>query len=152
MRALTTLVPPILAVVAQLLQSTDEVEARAVLIALTDIAEAEPMLFKPQFQQHARMLLAAAADEGGQEFDPETRQSALELLITLVEGKPALIRRDGVLLPKLCETLLGMLLTIEDTEQWHAAVEEQDLDDGARACFSVAQRCFASHGLIAGLI
>ena len=130
--------------VTALLQKGEEEDARDVLVSLNEIAETEPLLFKPHFQQHAVVLLEVANNG---DFDSETRQGALELLITVVEGKPALIRKDRVLLPKLCTTLLGMLLAIEDTEQWHAAVEEQDLDDGALR----GAVCLLAQGLLIGL-
>ena len=68
---------------------------------------------------------------GNSDFETETRQAALELVITVVEGKPAYVRKDGPLLAALCECHMGLLLNIEDTEAWHAAIEEQDRDDGA---------------------
>ena len=61
MRALTTLIAPTIAVVMYLLQKGDEPDARDVLIELTDISEQEPALFKPNFQEHARMLIQARA-------------------------------------------------------------------------------------------
>jgi Importin repeat len=131
MRALSPLIAPIVAVATHLLQNGKEQEARDVLIDLTDIAETEPVLFRHNFQEHARLLIQVGANSGGADFDTETRQAALELVVSVVEGKPAYIRKDGALLPLLCETLMGLLLSIEETAAWHAAVEEQDLEDGA---------------------
>lgn len=59
MRALTALVSPIVAVVMYLLQNSNEIDARDILIELTDICEQEPSLFRPNFQDHARMLIQA---------------------------------------------------------------------------------------------
>ena len=70
------------------------------------------------------------ANSGGSDFDTETRQAALELVITVIEGKPSYVRKDSALLAALCECHMGLLLHIEDTEAWHAAIEEQDHDDG----------------------
>jgi heterodisulfide reductase subunit C len=118
-------------VVAYLLQAGKENEARDAVIDLTEIAEREPILFKPHFKEHTSMLLQVANNGNGQSnFDSETRQAALELVISVVENKAALIRKDSALLLMLCETLMQLLLGIEDTEEWHKAVEEQDLDDG----------------------
>jgi hypothetical protein len=121
-------VDPILCAADTLLQKGLEQEARDVLINLSDIAELEPALFKPNYANQTTKLLAAARNE---EFDSETRQAALELVVCIVKAKPGLIRNNNALLVALCETLMGMVLDIEDTEEWHAAVEEQDLDDGA---------------------
>ena len=148
MKSLTSLVPPIMKVVMHLLQNGKEVEARDILISLTDIADRESSLFKPGFKEHTYMLLQVGNNNNGAgNFDHETRQSALELVNNVIEGRPALIRKDAALMQLLCETLLGMLLSIEDTEEWHKAIEEQDLDDGAPVADSMLT---ASHHSSAG--
>ena len=134
-KSLASLVAPILGGVTALLQKGLEQDARDVLIDLSDVAELEAALFKPHYAEHTATLLQAACNDA---FDSETRQAALELVIAIVEAKPGLMRKDGRLVAMLCEALMGLLLDIEDTETWHAAVEEQHLDDGALRRWSAA--------------
>jgi hypothetical protein len=129
------LVPPLFQVVAALLHAGLEVEVRDILLDLLDIAENEPRLFKRNCREHLALLLAVM---GGHDpanpslmLDSETRQSAMELVVTLVESRPGLVRKDEQQMRAICESLMALLLEIEDTPLWHTAIEEEELDDGA---------------------
>jgi importin-5 len=140
-KALTPLVDPILCASDTLLQKGMEQEAREILIDLSDIAELEPALFKPNYATHTTKLLQGARNE---EFDSETRQALLELVVCVVKAKPGLMRKNDELLAALCKTFMDMLLDIEDTEAWHAAIEEQNLDDGAEGVVAAHRNSIGS--------
>ena len=131
------LIPPLFTVVSALLHSGDETYVRDILLELLDIAEGEPRLFKRNCREHLSLLLAVMSGHDPTNpslaLDSETRSSAMELVVTLVESRPGLVRKDEVQMCAICESLMALLLEIEDTELWHTAIEEEDLDDGVRA-------------------
>lgn len=128
------LIPPLFAVVSAQLHSGNEIDVRDILLDLLDIAEGEPRLFKRNCREHLSLLLAVMSGRDPSNptvaLDGETRQSAMELVVTLVESRPGLVRKDELQMRAICESLMALLLEIEDTALWHAAIEEEDLDDG----------------------
>lgn len=126
------LVPPMFALSASLVQEKSEIEARDILLQLLDIAETEPRLFRKDFPSHFTMLLAVMAGRvgGGEGLDMETRLAALEVVVTIVEKRPAFVRKDEPQLRAVITGMMELLLEIEVTKEWHEAIEEEDLDDG----------------------
>ena len=138
------LVPPLFQVVAALLHGGQEADVRDILLDLLDIAEHEPRLFKRNCREHLALLLAVMTGHDPSNpsmmLDSETRQSAMELVVTLVESRPGLVRKDEPQMRAICESLMNLLLEIEDTPLWHTAIEEEDLDDGAPSCMRARGR------------
>lgn len=141
MLRLEGLVPPMFALSAALVQDNAEVEARDILLQLLDVAETEPRLFRKDFASHLTMLLAIMRGRigEGEELDMETRLAALEVVVTLVEKRPAFVRKDEPQLRAVITGMMELLLELEVTEVWHNAIEEEDLDNGARSCHQAAQ-------------
>lgn len=132
MLRLEGLVPPMFALSAALVQDNAEVEARDILLQLLDIAETEPRLFRKEFSSHLTMLLALMRGRvgEGEELDMETRLAALEVVVTLVEKRPAFVRKDEPQLRAVITGMMELLLELEVTEEWHTAIEEEELDNG----------------------
>lgn len=145
MLRLEGLVPPMFALSAELVQDDAEIEARDLLLQLLDIAETEPRLFKKDFGSHLTLLLALMRGQTGKavELDMETRLAALEVVVTLVEKRPALVRKDEPQLQAVVTGMMEMLLELEVTEEWHSAIEEEDLDNGTQLIGSSACVCKA---------
>jgi importin-5 len=131
------LIPPLFTVVSQRLHSGDEMEVRDILMDLLDIAESEPRMFKRNCREHVSLLLAVMSGRDPSNpslaLDSETRQSAMELVVTLVENRPGLVRKDEQQMRAICESLMALLLEIEDVPRWHTAIEEEDLDEGTNS-------------------
>eukprot|EP00892_Ulva_mutabilis_P010754 jgi/Ulvmu1/8050/UM004_0287.1 len=132
MLRLEGLVPPMFALAGALVQDGSEIQARDLLLQLLDIAETEPRLFKKDFASHLTLLLAFMSGRLGEatELDMETRLAALEVVVTLVEKRPALVRKDEPRLRAVVAGMMELLLDLEDSAEWYAAIEEEDLDSG----------------------
>lgn len=128
------LISPLFTVVSAQLHSGNEEDVRYILLELLDIAEGEPRLFKRNCREHVSLLLAVMSGSDPSNpslaLDSETRLSAMELVVTLVENRPGLVRKDEAQMQAICESLMALLLEIEDTPRWHTAIEEEHLDDG----------------------
>lgn len=122
------LVRGMLDVVGVCLTKDDEEAARDILISLADLAtDVDTRIFKPHMRDFANAMLQIASNTN---LDEETRQLALEVELLLIEGRPALIRKDAAMLASVCQVCMGFLLNLEDCKEWHEAVEEEDADAG----------------------
>lgn len=153
MLRLEGLVPPMFALSATLIQDGSEVQARDLLLQLLDIAETEPRLFKKDFASHLTLLLAFMRGRIGEgaELDMETQLAALEVVVTLVEKRPALVRKDEPRLQAVVAGMMELLLDIEDSAEWYAAIEEEDLDSGSPP-FHHTAGCVLACGWLPGTI
>eukprot|EP00959_Pyramimonas_sp_CCMP1952_P069269 1445620-Pyramimonas_sp.AAC.2 len=109
------------------LNAHQEDQAQEVLEALIELADNHPRFLRRQLESVLNaMVMVAEADH----LDDSTRNYAVEFLLTLAEARekaPGMLRKCPLFVQRLFQCLLGFLLDIEDTAEWHA--QENDEDD-----------------------
>lgn len=79
----------------------DEVVLEDALVEFNELAEIEPIFFKPYFADVYNALKPILAY--GDFANPNLRQQPLEFVITLVERKPSLVQKNTELIKDILE-------------------------------------------------
>ena len=116
----------------------DELEGKEALEALLDLAEAEPHFYS----QHFDTMMSFLADVFGLETSLGVKSLTVEMMVSLVERKPKLIRgnetRSKVLLEKVFMLMVSVDAEVE--ESWSRPPEGfQDKDDAEEIEIDYAQ-------------
>ncbi|GLI67663.1 hypothetical protein VaNZ11_011915 [Volvox africanus] len=136
---LSPLVQPMLAVLGQLLSSGDEDEARDVLEMFIVLAESCARFLRPHLIPLVEAMMRVA---GANNLDANTRQLAVEFLVTLCEAReqsPGMMRKVPNLARSLFELVMGFLLDIEDDPGWHSANDDSNEDAGSGELYDPGQ-------------
>lgn len=121
----SVLLPAIVQVTAQ---SVEKQEDEALLKVLIDLAESTPRFLRPQLENIMEMCMKIFSNE---EMGNSWRQLALEVLVTLAETAPAMVRKiGGKYIETLVPLVLKMMTDLEDDDEWSFADEiiEEDND------------------------
>jgi len=132
------LLGPMLAVVADALNSSDDLVARHTVELLIEVAEADNVaFFKPCIEQvlEAMRQIAAAPT-----LDDDTRHLAMELILTVIEAKPGMVRKK---MPGLVDATfqigLQWMLEIEEDSPW--SISGQETDDVELTSYEFGLEC-----------
>ena len=88
---MSSLLDPLLNVLPTLLAEKQSDELTDALTSLIEVATEHPKMFRPCFGHLAQFAISVLKEE---ELDDDTRQAALELLVTFAEGAPVMSRKD----------------------------------------------------------
>eukprot|EP01135_Chromosphaera_perkinsii_P006621 Nk52_evm23s554 gene=Nk52_evmTU23s554 len=122
--------PLVVQVVGQCLSSGDEDYARSVLEVIIEICEHKPKLIRG----HMGVLVEAMVQIGSNtEFEDGTRQLALEVLLTLSEKAPAMVRKFPNFTSSTVPVALNLMIDLDDDPGWS---HSEDLDDEDNDCNS----------------
>lgn len=86
------------------------------LVVLIELADSSPKLFRPLLTEVLSVMVTIAKDKS---FDDRTRQTALELLLTLSEAAPPMIRKLPNFAQEIIPVAMEMITDIEDDESWY---------------------------------
>lgn len=111
------LLPKALEGLKQLLNSDQDLGDEA-LSMFTDISEAEPKFFKKHFQETFDTMYIISINKNIEESG--IKKMATELIVSIVERLPSLIRKNPDNLRKLFEMIFSQMILIEDEieEEW----------------------------------
>ncbi|KAJ3333055.1 hypothetical protein HDU76_011870 [Blyttiomyces sp. JEL0837] len=111
---LTDLIP----VMLNTLVSFGDDEARLIesIGFLVELAEMEPSLFRNQMPNLLEYIARLASNA---DIDSPARQAGVELLVTLAEARPQMVRKIPQFTATLVPLLLSWMASIEDSPQWH---------------------------------
>ncbi len=129
------LVPTMVGILPPLLASAGEDEELVAdsLSYLMELAEYQPKLFRPLFSQLipfvAGILTNAPNAEGEGGLPDQTRQAALEFMLTFAEQAPAMVRKHDSFCPTFLPILLGWMGELEEEEEWYAGDDMDNEDD-----------------------
>ncbi|KAL7751650.1 importin subunit beta-3 [Sorochytrium milnesiophthora] len=114
-------------VLPPLLESMDEAHLVDAFASLIDLAMVLPRLFRPILPQ---LLMFVMQILGHADLEDTTKQTALELLLTISDEAPAMIRKQT---PDFCAQVipvcLNMMADLEDDARWHNAEDLDEEDD-----------------------
>ncbi|XP_066262018.1 importin-5 [Euwallacea similis] len=117
------LLTPMLAVIAESIQHHDDDNVLKVLI---DLAENTPKYLRPQLINIFEMSMKLFRDSGALD---SWRTLGLEVMVTLAEVAPAMIRKmAGKYMEQLVPLILQFMADLEDEENWAESDEQLDED------------------------
>ncbi|TMW60449.1 hypothetical protein Poli38472_000491 [Pythium oligandrum] len=109
------IIAPMLRILEALLKSGDEVTLREVLSSLVQLAEVHATFFRTALEEVARAMLFIVST---QSLDDETRELALEFLLSLCENAGGMVRKAPVIVQSLVPLAIQLQCEVEDDEQW----------------------------------
>ena len=127
------LVPELLNILPPLKESGDDENLSKALIALIELAEEAPMMFKHLFHSLVQFSISVVAEK---ELDDQTRQNALELMGTFADYAGPLCKKDASYTSDMVTQCLSLMTDVgqddDDAAIWNASedldVEESDLN------------------------
>lgn len=111
------LLPKMAEIITRCLTVHKEEEARIAIGMFVELAEEDPLYFRPVIGSVCELMAKIITTQA---LEDNTRQLALELLVTLCECKPGMMRKVPNFIPSLFNICLAMLLELEDDKEWLA--------------------------------
>ena len=122
------LLGPILMVTMESIEKSDDDTG---LKSIIDLAETCPKFLRPQLDQ---LFLACMKVYGDKDQEDSWRHLALEVLVTLCETAPAMVRKvAGNQLAQAIQAILQMMTDVEDEDDWATSDELADDDNDSNA-------------------
>ena len=125
------LIPAVLNVLPPLKEANDTENLSKAFVALIDLAEAAPKMFKNLFSTLVKFSVSVIQDK---EIDSSTRQNALELMVTFAEYAPTMCRKDPSYVNDMVTQCLSLMTEIgqddEDASEWNNVedIEQEESD------------------------
>ncbi|KAF1352148.1 armadillo-type protein [Delphinella strobiligena] len=120
------LIPDILNILPPLKETSNSDDLTKALLAMIDLAEAAPKMFKPLFHDLVTFSITVIQDK---ELDDQARQNALELMATFADQNPQMCRKDSSYTTEMVTQCLSLMTDVgvddDDAEEWN---ESEDLD------------------------
>lgn len=114
------LVPELLNVLPPLKQAGDTEGLTKALIALIELAEEAPIMFKPLFHNLVQFSIAVIQDK---DLGDTVRQSALELMGTFADYSPAMCKKDSSFASDMVTQCLSLMTDVgvddDDASEWN---------------------------------
>ncbi|KAK7416969.1 importin subunit beta-3 [Neonectria punicea] len=125
------LIPDVLNILPPIKDSQDSDDLSKALVALIDLAESAPKMFKPLFQNLVQFSVSVIQDK---ELDNICRQNALELMATFADYAPSLCRKDPSYTNDMITQCLSLMTDLgeddDDASEWMASDDlDQDESD-----------------------
>ncbi|KAF2758186.1 importin subunit beta-3 [Pseudovirgaria hyperparasitica] len=121
------LVPDILNILPPIKESGDSAQLTLALVALIELAEIAPKMFKPAFNNLVTFSVTVIQDK---ELDDTTRQNALELMATFADMAPQMCKKDESYTSEMVTQCLSLMTDVgaddDDASEWN---ESEDLDN-----------------------
>lgn len=125
------LIPDVLNILPPIKDSQDSDDLSKALVALIDLAESSPKMFKPLFQNLVQFSVSVIQDK---ELDNICRQNALELMATFADYAPSICRKDPSYTNDMITQCLSLMTDLgeddDDAAEWMASDDlDQDESD-----------------------
>lgn len=116
------LIPDVLNVLPPIKDSQDSEDLSKALLALIDLAETAPKMFKQLFQNLVQFSISVIQDK---ELDSICRQNALELMATFADYAPSMCRKDPSYTNDMITQCLSLMTDLgeedDDATEWLAS-------------------------------
>ncbi|KAI9889153.1 MAG: hypothetical protein M1814_005744 [Vezdaea aestivalis] len=124
-----SLLPELLNVMPPLKESQNQDQLSGALMALIDLAELAPKMFRPLFHNLLTFSISVIQEK---ELGDQTRQNALELMATFADYAPAMCKKENEYTTEMVTQCLSLMTDIgqddEDASDWNEN-EDQDSDE-----------------------
>ena len=118
------LIPEILNILPPLKDAGDVDQLTKALIALIELAEVSPKMFRNQFGSLVRFSIQVIQEK---DLGDTVRQNALELMATFADYAPTMCKKDPIYCPEMVTQCLSLMTDIgiddEDASEWNASEE-----------------------------
>ncbi|KAJ3273865.1 Importin-5 [Terramyces sp. JEL0728] len=122
--AMADLLPHLLNVIPGVMaHGSKEDEAVEGLSDIIELAQLFPKMFKPVLEHTVTYMVSQMKNT---DLENGTRQTCLELLLTLCEGAPAQMRKYGPFAQTLIPVVLEWMSELEDEPEWYAIEDDDD--------------------------
>lgn len=116
------LIPEVLNILPPIKESQESDDLEKALMALIDLAEIAPKMFKPLFSNLVTFSISVVQDK---ELSDQARQNALELMATFADYAPALCKKDPSYTNDMITQCLSLMTDIgiddDDAAEWNAS-------------------------------
>lgn len=116
------LIPDVLNILPPVKDSQDSDHLSKALVALIELAEIAPKMFKQLFQNLVQFCVSVIQDK---ELEDVCRQNALELMATFAEYAPSMCRKDPSFTSDMITQCLSLMTEIgeddDDAAEWLAS-------------------------------
>ncbi|KAJ5294758.1 hypothetical protein PENANT_c014G03055 [Penicillium antarcticum] len=127
------LMPDLLNILPPLKESSESEELSSALLALIELAEISPKMFKSMFNNLVKFSISVIADK---ELSDQVRQNALELMATFADYAPNMCKKEAEFAQEMVTQCLSLMTDVgaddDDAEEWNASEdlepEESDLN------------------------
>ncbi|KAI8900835.1 armadillo-type protein [Globomyces pollinis-pini] len=126
-KGLTDLLPLLLNVLPPVLANPEkETDAVEGITTIIELASLHPKMFKPLISQTVQFMLEQMKNTN---LEDGTRQTCLELLITICEGAPGLLRKHEPFAPSIIPVMLDWMSELDDDQDWYKGETIEDDDE-----------------------
>ena len=116
------LIPEILNILPPLKEAGDSENLTQALLALIELAEEAPLMFKNLFSNLVKFSVSVIQDK---ELDNQTRQNALELMGTFADYSAGMCKKDPSYTSDMVTQCLSLMTDVgvddDDASEWNAA-------------------------------
>ncbi|KAF2500302.1 ARM repeat-containing protein [Lophium mytilinum] len=123
------LIGEILNILPPVKEAGDADQMTKALIALIELAEVSPKMFKPMFSALVAFSISVIQDK---DLGDQPRQNALELMSTFADYNPQMCRKDPNYTNDMVTQCLSLMTDVgiddDDAEEWNAS-EDLDIDE-----------------------
>ncbi|KAI9861517.1 MAG: hypothetical protein M1824_002409 [Vezdaea acicularis] len=124
-----SLIPEVLNILPPMKEDQDSDQLTKALMALIDLAEVAPKMFRSLFHNLVTFSISVVQDK---ELGDQTRQNALELMATFADYAPQMCRKDPSYTAEMVTQCLSLMTDIgmedEDGSEWNDS-EDLDIDE-----------------------
>jgi hypothetical protein len=103
-----------------ILESKDDEQLSRALLALIDLAEVAPTMFKPLFHNLVTFSVSVIQDK---DLEDQTRQNALELMATFADFAAAMCKKDASYTESMVTQCLSLMTDVgvddDDAAEWN---------------------------------
>lgn len=115
-----SLIPEVLNILPPMKEDQDSDQLTKALMALIDLAEVAPKMFRSLFHNLVTFSISVVQDK---ELGDQTRQNALELMATFADYAPQMCRKDPSYTAEMVTQCLSLMTDIgmedEDGSEWN---------------------------------
>lgn len=116
------LIPEILNIIPPLKDADESDELAKAFMALIELAEASPKMFKSHFNNLVKFSISVIRDK---ELNDQVRQNALELMATFADYSPGMCKKDPEFAHDMVTQCLSLMTDIgeddDDASEWNAS-------------------------------
>lgn len=117
-----SLMPALLNILPPLKESSESEELSSAFLALIELAEISPRMFKGSFSDLVKFSISVIADK---ELSDQVRQNALELMATFADYAPNMCKKEANFAQEMVTQCLSLMTDVgvddDDAEEWNAS-------------------------------
>ena len=121
------LTPALLHILPPLKESSESEELSSAFLALIELAEISPKMFKASFGDLVKFSISVIADK---ELSDQVRQNSLELMATFADYSPNMCKKEANFAQEMVTQCLSLMTDVgvddEDAEDWNASEDVSD--------------------------